>query len=216
MTTQIQIVRKASYVMISDKIKWNAGEMYLVGKELNVNSLILENTGFAAELDHSQVALNIVVNEMKNFIQTNQKSPILKDNYHYNPAQTLLEASEMINNQLLFLREMIFEETRKEFFPNLPSRQKCIWVIPKEREILTYWMPKLKTPDAIIYELNLTGKIHRSNPQPLEIHSAPPALIRKSAYRYWLGTMGDETPKDECIFEGLVKVEKVIDANSVG
>jgi len=209
-------VDNTTFYFIADNLDWKQGDEFILGEDYNPNFKGLMNKGQISQIGKQQIPTNIVVNEMNQFLSTNQDSELLGDDYHYDVKQTLNEAIEVMNRGLILNRELIFEQIRLEQFPDKPSRQKCMWVFPQERETLQLRMSQLKTPNAKIYELNLTGKIHRSDYQRLELISISPAMIAQSAIAYWNGTGGNNAPTDEVIFEGKCQIAKVIDANSVG
>jgi len=209
------IVNNSTYYVISESKNWKEGDHIVIGQEQNSNFLSLLNQGFVTQNSGEKIPSNMVVNEVVDYIQTGEKSPMLGEAFQYDVAQILIMATDIMNTQTILLREMIYEEVRKAHFPQLPSRQTGMWVIPNEKESLKMAMQELKSPRAKIFELSLTGKIHRVHPRLLELTSFAPIVLRETAYCYWLGNRGEDSAEDEIIFEGLVQVKKVIDANSI-
>lgn len=210
-----KLIQKETYYIISDQLDWEQGVQLFIGREKNMIFQRSQEEGFVMNVGGEPVPMNVIGKEMFQSLQSKQQSPILKDKYHYDPIQTISELNDVLNAQLFYIYENIFEEVRKEHFPHQISRFESLRVIPKEREALQFWMNEFKTPKAKIYELSLTGKIHRSISEVLALNTIPPIAIKENAYRYWLGNMGNNAPNDECIFQGAVKVEKIIDANSI-
>jgi hypothetical protein len=101
-----------------------------------------------------------------------------------------------------FIRETIFEEVRLKFFPHLPSRQRCIWVIP-DGQSLTFWKQYIT---GRIFQLKINGKAYRASDKHLGNDSMSINQYRRNAFNYWagLGVRGD--PDEEILFEGFVEV----------
>jgi len=120
-----------------------------------------------------------------------------------NMINSLINSNE---HYIRYAREVLFEEVRKEFFNQLPSRQKCLWVIPQDegQKSLNYWNGLLKNKESRILSVRLTGKIHRTNQDYLTLTTNSFNYIREQAFRYWNGTSGNETERDELLFEGFV------------
>lgn len=103
------------------------------------------------------------------------------------------------------IRELIFEEVRKEFFPSHPSRQKGLWVIKLDDPgSLNYWKETLKGDK--IFKVQLTGKIHTANQQYLIPTTENLNKIRQNAFHYWTGTSGARAEEQETLFEGFATV----------
>jgi len=209
-------IQKQTYFHVSDKINWQKDTSYFIGRENSVRYQDLMSRGFfSPQTNDGQLPLNGVVEGMAHYINTQQKPPFLPETYHFDANQTLMEILPMLRTQLVLIRELIFEEVRKDYFPQKLSRYKGLHVIPSDKESLSFWLEQLKTPNAKIYKLELTGKLHRANSELLNTASIPTEHLRHIAYKYWLGNKKQETSKDECLFEGMVHVIEVIDANSV-
>ena len=109
-----------------------------------------------------------------------------------------------------FATETIFEEVRQQYFPELPSRQKCLWVIPHTvslNEAVQYWNKFLSTEQKPkLSQLNCSGKIFYADStfvSPTTIGNFPE--YRKRAYKYWSGVV--ENPLAvEGLFIGKIKV----------
>lgn len=125
-------------------------------------------------------------------------------NVYFNP-DNLDSVNTTLTHSLTINREFIFEEVRKEFFPSHPSRQKCLWVINSEDpNAFEYWKNTLGTSDKVL-RVQLTGKIHKANPQYLNLTADNLNKVRQNAFHYWTGTRGDR-PEEEILFEGFVNV----------
>lgn len=204
-------IEKQTFYHVSEHVHWQKGNQLFIGNDFNARYEALMNRAFVIPNDQGQIVpLNIVANGMELFIKKQEKSDFLPQQFHYNPAQTLLDVIPMIRSQLTLLRELIFEEVRVNFFPHQPSRYKALHVISSDKAALEFWLPMLKKPEAKIYQLELTGKLHCGHYESLNVNSIPPYLIRSNAYKYW-GSERNSTPQDECIFEGHAVVKDIIE-----
>jgi hypothetical protein len=131
--------------------------------------------------------------------------PIEMKDYHFNPIGTLKETIESLGNALKSCRELSFELVRKEFYPELPSRQKCIWIIPDVKESLEFWGQVLKYTDKRIFKITLNGKIHRAAQKWLIGGTIPLNKWNAFAHSYWKGE-GIGSKEDEVLFEGKFKI----------
>jgi len=209
-------IQKETFFHVSHQIDWQKNNIYFIGKDYSIRYQELMMRGFSIpKVDGEQIPLNAIIEGMAQYISSQQKSAFMPETYHFNPSDTLMEVLPMMRTQLTLIRELIFEEIRKEHFPQQLSRYKGLHVIPAAKESLSFWLPQLKTPNAKIYKLELTGKLHRAGYELLNATSVPPEYIKYNAYQYWLGNEGKEAANDECIFEGLAKVVEIIDANAV-
>lgn len=148
-----------------------------------------------------------------------EKNPFIKFYDNFSASKyfdgTLAKASALLSEYFIFTRETIFEEIRLKYFPHLPSRQYCIWLIPKTQnqlEHLAYWIQKLCSngENYQILELKCSGKIIYLNEK--FIVGTPHNLneLRQLAFKYWSGTDANKNiPGIECLFEGFIKVESL-------
>ena len=116
----------------------------------------------------------------------------------------------------IFTRETIFEEVRAKYFPDLPSRQSCIWVAT--REAIPFWWEELsKGPNKCkIFKLKLTGVIHRTNEKYLVDDTISHLDIIHNAIRYWKGEDGSGSLSDELLFKGRIEIiEEYNDLNDL-
>jgi hypothetical protein len=123
------------------------------------------------------------------------------ENLYEDNNKILLLSAKALWTTSLIIRELIFEEVRRDQFQNYPSRQKCIWLI-KTIEGVDYWKEKIK---GEIFRVKFTGKIHVGNNKFLNADTFSLNQMRKNAFLYWSG-VGSEELADEIIFEGVVKV----------
>jgi len=207
----LQTVNNEIFYHVSRGGAWQVGSQYTVGKELNHywSGLYQREFFIPPKGENPPLPINIAGNVMAQYLQTGQKpeGPIA-DMYHFEPKQAVFELNAMGQSYLMLLQEVLFEEVRKEKFPTCPARQNCMWVIPDDREALSFWLPKLKSDEAQILKVSLSGKLHRGSIQFLEPISYNANRMLQDAENYW--NTQEHTPVDDCIFEGVMQVMEQI------
>ena len=150
------------------------GQTIFVGRKKNPFVEYYDHTNFTIQDPQTKrwYSYNQIANSMVKYINTKKKDEHLVNFYHFNPEETVKELTNVLQDYILLVREWIFEEVRMEFFPNLPSRQRCLWVIPENETSIQYWwnaMNKGRNENKFwrILKLELTGKIYRTNQQYL-------------------------------------------------
>ncbi len=124
-----------------------------------------------------------------------------------NNAKIIVEQVKDVTKEFaLFLRENIFEEIRMNYFQSLPSRKSCIWVC--DENALDYWVATLGQGHQI-FEVSITGTIHRADQKYLNAEILPCELIRENAFHYWTGNDGNNPIEEEILAEGIVEVLRV-------
>lgn len=153
----------------------------------------------------------------KTYFIGKEENPFIKyyDNvdcqYVHGDIQSMTEAIQYYQR---YTREQIFEEVRREFFPNLPSRLRCLWVIKDDIDILKYWW-ELFGKSGLIMKVSLTGKIHTGSEEYLRISGKNFDFLRQQAFKYWAGTAGLNEIEQEAIFEGFVRVIEFVSPQSI-
>ncbi|QWL80823.1 DUF2441 domain-containing protein [Aeromonas hydrophila] len=120
-------------------------------------------------------------------------------------------SNELVTHFVAYVRELIWEDIRKTEFPHLPSRQRCIWLIPS-REGVAFWLNALgvKGQDYQIARVQLQGRLHVGSNEHLLGDSEPMLVTIKRARQYWLGISNSEATQ-EVLFEGRIRVKEFID-----
>ena len=113
-------------------------------------------------------------------------------------------ASDVTKSQCMFIREIIFEEVRKNYFPQLPSRLYCIWVC--KEDAVHFWWNTLKNNSQKILKLKLTGTLHKANEVHLIADTFKHDDLRAKAFEYWTGMNDNIGTHTEILFEGIIDV----------
>lgn len=118
-----------------------------------------------------------------------------------------------------YFREQIFENVREKYFPNYPSRLKCLWLIPdspKLNEALTFWIPQvvgnINNPFRIL-KLSCTGNVCYTCEEFLSLEKCNTLeATHENAVHYWNGdNVAIDSPHVEVLFCGTASVQEVID-----
>lgn len=211
-------IYKEEYLHIQRKhglelYQWNTGDQMFIGTEKNDFSKYFELRGKSI-VNPSGYGYN--VNEtaeiMLRHMEDGLRIPDF-DFYHYDPKLTIKELLDSLYYYVRLVRELIFEEVRIEKFPEYPSRQKGIWVIPNNPESLKYWRTQLQG-EAKVFKVQLTGIIHQASDEYLRPTTNSLSYWREMAMRYWSGVPGKHNHEEECLFEGYVEVLNEVDDQS--
>lgn len=126
-----------------------------------------------------------------------------------NPNNLPSIAHGIASHFVMFARELIWEQIRKEEFPKLPSRQRCIWLIP-DLDGVRYWIGRLNMSNPFqVVEVNAEGSIHIGDERLLLGDSEPLNETFQKCRKYWNGDIINNQ-HTEIIFEGKLTITKVI------
>jgi hypothetical protein len=122
--------------------------------------------------------------------------------------QLLTDSAMFIREYNILKREAVLESVRKEFYPNLPSRKKVIWLC-EERQ-LEYW--KLALREAyVLYEVEVTGEVFVSSDLILPLSSDSYRTTIAKAHNYWNYDQANvDDLKVEYLFVGQLTVTREI------
>lgn len=109
----------------------------------------------------------------------------------------------------IFCREVFLEKFRQHFFPNLPSRLNCIWVI-KSQDEAEHWVSVLDDIKNItrVVRLSLDGNTHKADGMLLPLTKDEFEIWLVKAKLYWSGQFS-ANPMVETLFTGKAKVTEV-------
>ena len=184
---------------------WEVGATYVVGPTFNpyfdfFNRYWGTRAGLAEALR--------LVEELTNVGQSNTEATV-------GVEQTVSWLRTIVDDlwkQSDLVRELVFEDVRRQHFPEHPSRQRCIWVVPPTAESITYWQNRSQGQKRW-FRVRLTGKIHAASDAWLKGDTISLNQLREIAWKYWSGLPGDKVDQDELLFEGIVEVIAEIGAD---
>ena len=206
------------------KGQWIPGKSYTFGGQKNPRMRLYDNMSWGVQFPDGQGGEKFcftdqLVLEMLKYLKTGIKHPNLAQVFHYDLEKTLKKAHETMYHLNSILREYIFEEVRRERFPNYPSRSNCLYLFNDGKPDLAYWIQGLMIqnfPPVLSAELvvfSLRGKIFATNRITgvfLPLVTASPVWWRAKALEYWGGSVEDSPDAEEILFEGEATVESVI------
>lgn len=100
-------------------------------------------------------------------------------------------AHDLAQHLVTFLRELIWEDVRRGEFPHLPSRQRCMWLIPS-LEGVRFWIDRMGvTNNFRVLRLRVQGRIHTASETHLLGDSVSLEEAIRLARQYWLGVVED-------------------------
>ena len=105
--------------------------------------------------------------------------------------------------------ELVFEDIRRREFPHLPSRQRCVWLIP-DRGGVKYWLRRMDVGGQFqVLRVRVQGRLHAASESYLVTDSFSLEEMIRRARQYWLGIV-EEAGTKEIIFEGRMRVKEVM------
>lgn len=110
----------------------------------------------------------------------------------------------------MLIRELVFEETRKEGFITLPSRQNCLYLL--DENTFEHWTRVMKnqcSPQKIV-KLECSGEIHKGSYEYLGSDSFTYNEYKTNARNYWNG-INVVSREYEILFTGNAKVLEIFD-----
>ncbi len=118
--------------------------------------------------------------------------------------------SDALYESGMLIRELIFEEVRKQDYNNSPSRRNCIWLT--EEENIEFWLKWIKQDgfDYKIYEFECEGNFHKGNQDFLDSEIVGYNEYYNNAVKYWSGESTNIKRNNEIIFNGEIKVIDIL------
>ncbi|MBC3759861.1 DUF2441 domain-containing protein [Hyunsoonleella sp. SJ7] len=209
----MEIVENKKYYHIHRGHLLEIGKTVFIGKEKNGFNGYFDKFGhnYKSPITGEMVNSYFLSDKMTEFTMTNLKNPYLEKHFSYDRDEAIRHLTNTLSHYIKFSREQLFEEVRQEFFPNYPSRIKCLWIIPDDQTAVDYWWNALGQKGKI-FEINVSGKVHQASQQYLNLSTNSFDFIREQAFKYWTAKTGINKVEDECLFEGFVNVvaEKTI------
>jgi len=107
---------------------------------------------------------------------------------------------------LKWIREEIFENSRLNINPNLPSRKRCLWLCDKNG-LENWWntFTSSKNKKIIEVELDNSGKFHIADAEFLNLDTYSISEFKDASEKYWKGEMNSKLDI-EILYEGKFKV----------
>ena len=196
---------KIYYHINKENCTWKIGDEIEFGTKSNLYWRFLANKGDSININGEDFEVYKIVNAAYDEYIKEYPPPAKMKGYHFNPIRTLKESIDSLGNALKICREISFESIRKDFYPKLPSRQKCIWLIPNNGESLEFWKNVIKNKQRRIFKVAVEGNIHRAAQEWLVGGTFSVNRWNEMAHNYWKGE-NSGTIQDEVLFCGKIKI----------
>lgn len=129
---------------------------------------------------------------------------ILNENKTEDYTNILKAARFSINEYQILLREMAYETIRKNYFPNLPSRQSCIFLCRESQ--LDFWKRTINDNIRIFKINTLDDNIFKSNNKHICLPSDSLEIMNNKAQCYWSYNNQNDDEQDEYLYIGKIKI----------
>ena len=186
---------------------WKEGDIIDFDGNQNYYWQGLSRKGDYIKLSGQEYPSNLVAEKALKVYKREEGPPKEMKDYHFHPLITLEQTFQSLGNSLRLNRELIFEYVRNEFYPELPSRHSCIWLIPNDTESVDFWKQIIQGNTHKIFKVTVDGKIHRASQKWLIGGTISVHEWEKLAHRYWQG-LESGSLQDEILFEGKMKILK--------
>jgi len=182
-------------------------DIWYIGNNININesfknNFTMESFQFKFCLDfHSQsnVPFSNVYAHVKDF------NNYAKDqvNEWFRDKDFLLEKSNIfISEYGILVREMVYEQIRSEYYPELPSRLHCVWLCRENQ--LELWKNNLSN-ESKIFKVKVTGNCYKGKNQFISLPSDSYNTITEKAHQYWKPDIQEDID-DEYLFNGKLEI----------
>jgi hypothetical protein len=119
-------------------------------------------------------------------------------------------AHDTANHFLMLARELFWENVRVAEYSDVPSRQRCIWLI-ESMEDVKKWIGHLGFRPNLysIVRLRATGRTLKVDSNYLAGDSEALSVWLEKSRAYWSGK-NSENPLPEVLFEGRIEIDEII------
>lgn len=199
-----------TYLHISNSnCEWKIGNEIHIGLEDNYYWRSFVDNGESIELQGEKYDVYKITRAAFEAYTGGHQPPLKMNGYHFKPLNTLKEAIDSLGNTIKLNRELVFESIRKEFYPELPSRQKCIWLIPDNEKSLEFWKNTVYNRHRRIFKVTVDGNVHRAAHKWLIGGTFSINEWNKLAHSYWKSEDSGRID-DEILFEGKIRIIKAV------
>lgn len=184
--------RKRILYHISDLKDWKIGDI--------IESGAFENRFWKrCKTFDKQVSVNGNIMSVFDMIDRFSTFDVTEDNINF-----LYDNLKTISKETAFyIREQVFEDVREREYPNLPSRQKCLWVTGKEK--IPYWKTIHSSGTQYLLTLELEGDLFCGDDYWLTANTFSSEVYEERAKHYWTGEKSS-SPNEEYLFCGKATV----------
>ena len=184
---------------------WQVGNELIVSDNFNsYYGKIINNFNTAVKYNNGSVSLEMIIEKILKEIGI--------ENIDLKTIEYLLKDSlNIITNTNIFNRELMLEDFRKDYFPNLPSRLHSIWVT--DDKSLDFWEKQMSNnKKLVLYRVSVTGNLFKSSDSFIPDNELTAKEMYESSFNYWNPIFKEEDLcKAEYLFQGKVKVLEKVD-----
>lgn len=130
---------------------------------------------------------------------------VKNEEFYHIQKQTLIQTKKCFSQYIKWVREEIFEKIRISNHPELPSRQRCIWMCTISD--LPYWLEEFRDAEIKIFQIKTNGIIHIADGNLITTDTFSLDTFKKNAVNYWEGTLNEKN-RTEYLFEGELIILK--------
>jgi hypothetical protein len=205
MNCKAKIMKTYYHINNNNNCNWKIGDEIVLGKEDNYYWQSLKKKDDDIEINGEIFDVYKIADAAFGAYSGKYRPPLKMKGYHFNPLRTLKETLDSLGNAIKINRELVFESIRNEFYPELPSRQKCIWLIPENEKSLEFWKKIIQNENQRIFKVTINGIIHRASQKWLVGGTFSLNRWYTLAHSYWKGEDSGSI-EDEILFEGKIKI----------
>lgn len=207
-------VKNRIFLHLASKGALHAGQKLVTGPDGNALWRRIREADLLCKstIGGRKITLDSMIRHAISVYQGNERK--LDSSYHYNPLDTLAEASTALIQSLVTIRELVFERVRLENYSAAPSRLRCIWLIPDMEGCLHAWTKAHEIRGFDIWRVRATGILQYANARHAEAGTVSLNSWEGLAHRYWSGDRVGE-PSTEALLEGELEFLEVIGNESV-
>jgi hypothetical protein len=184
------------YYHINSYKKYKVGDVIEIGNDYNLMAKNLFATKYFNNKneDANMIMINMFMNKQLEFANVTDLNIVRKT----------------VNHEAFISRELIFEYVRKEKYPYLPSRLKCLY-LSKDKYNLEEWesiFQRMDRKPLQLLQLELDGTIFEGNVSYILKQNNSLNDKLEQANKYWSGDKEKMIP--EILFVGKAKVIGII------
>lgn len=191
----MQVENKIMY-HISRENNWNIGDVLIAGEQENQFWRICKDYSKTVKVNGKEMSIFQMIDQVSNFEVTQNNITFLYKNL-----------KDISKETAFYIREQIFEDVRRRYYPTLPSRQKCLWVC--EADQLPYWKTMKENCQRSLLTLELHGEIFCGDDHWLTADTFSSIVYSERAKHYWDSKMSN-SPRKEFLFYGKAIVKEIL------
>lgn len=129
-------------------------------------------------------------------------------------GERVIDQMTVENDYNLYIKEKIFEDVRRQFQPQAPSRLNCVFMYPS-LEIARFFWAKDHSYQSYLYEVEVQrGTPFLAEMDLLNCDGRRYSLIKRNAEKYWQGIYHPNSCTLEYLLDGRAIVKELIEAPS--